>query len=281
MTLAFALSGGGANGAYEVGVIGHLMGRLGMDPEILTGTSVGALNATMIAQVPMGRPLEAARACFDVWHELQGNESVYVQNNDVVAAVLGSPYALPSVYNTAPLRRLVQDTLSVQALRASGRKLATYAVSLDTGELGVWRHTDEDIGEGVLASAAFPVMFPAVQTRGQSWIDGGVREVLPAELAIELGATRVVAIITEPAQPTTQIRRRWTMLQVALRSLGLLVDEVLRSDLEVAEALADDSGIELHVVRPAEALGDSFDFSRQKNHRLIVQGDADAQRMFG
>lgn len=283
MTDALIMSGGGANGAYEVGGAGVLLTDYGVKPGILAGTSVGSLNAAMLAHYPMGDEVKAAQALFDVWHRLAGNEDVYTNNPDLVlslgADLFGDPPPgrLHAVYDTTPLWHLVRNVMHTTAVRASGRKLATAAMSLSTREIVYWSESDPDLVEGVMASSAFPIMFPPVKARGDTFVDGGVREVVPIQRAIELGATRLFVIVTEPATVDPVEKAEWGIVDQALRCLSASIDEVLRGDIARGWELARARGIPMYLIQPSTPLGDSFDFSRKKNHELIVRGDDDTR----
>lgn len=281
MKTALVLSGGGANGAYQAGVIGFLFGELGVDPEIVCGTSVGALNALQIAHFPLGQPLKAARAVFDVWHNIEGNDDVYRE-----WPVVGALAALwkSSIYDTRPLRQMVAGIYDRVRVLASGRELHMVAVELGSGLATVWRETDDDLLDGVMGSAAFPVMFPPARARGRWWVDGGVRDVTPIGQAIDAGAERIYVVITDPEDPSLERVDKWNAIKIATRTLGLLVNEVMRGDLKLAHArnhLPEYRDVDIIVIRPRAPLGDSFDFSRNKNHRLIAAGEQDARALLG
>lgn len=285
MTDAIALAGGGANGAFQVGAVGILLGDAGVKPEIVTGTSVGAINAAYLAHHRLGDELAAARGLFELWYQLE-TADVYEPNPDLLLSLatdlFGDPADVaPSVYDTAPLRETIGAVFDLEQVRSSGRALSVFALSLNSGELGMWTEDDDDLFEGVMASAAFPLMFPPVETRFETWVDGGVREVAPIEQAIELGATRVFAILTEPRFLCADKRKQWGALDIGLRVLNAAIDEVQRGDVERGRELADEHGVELHVIRPDAPLGDSFDFSHRKNLELIALGDAAARRVVG
>ena len=74
---ALVLSGGGANGAFEVGAIQYLLGERREHFPILTGVSVGALNAAMLAMYPEGAEVDCSRNLTRVWETIRGNKGIY------------------------------------------------------------------------------------------------------------------------------------------------------------------------------------------------------------
>ena len=282
--IAVSASGGASKGAHSAGVIGHLCGTLGVDPVIWTGTSVGALNSLAACHVPLGDPVGLSRFVFDQWHRLQGNGSVYNWNPQLVKAVLEilsgnpDPNTRHSIMTTAPLWDYMSGIFDRDAVISSGRKMSAVAVSLKTGYTLEFRETDPDLLKGVFASAAMPVIFPAVYVRGQWCVDGGIRDVRPIAQAIALGATKIYDISTDPEEMATDGRSAWDLLGLALRTLGILVDEIVRTD---RGAVCEKAGVEVVTIRPEKDLGDPLDFSRAHVHEMIVQGEKDAIRVLG
>lgn len=281
MTDALVLAGGGANGALEVGAAGVLLTdeELDFKPEILTGTSVGAINAAKLGQYPVGQEREAANALFDLWTALEGNADVYVPNLGVVRALIDElrgdepDSAESALFDTAPLSALIDREADLAAMRASGRTTCAAVFLLGLGRVVYASQADDDFYTAVKASAAFPGAFPPVAFRDDWGLDGGVREVAPIMHAIELGATRIFAVLTDPPEIAEDPREGWGPIGLGLRSLQASNAETLKNDVALAQKCAEDREIELHVLRPDRSAGDSFDFSRQKNHGLIAWGD--------
>ncbi len=285
MTLALVQAGGGANGAYEAGVVGYLMGERAFPYKILTGTSVGAMNAAFLAMFKVGQETRASQELFNMWHRLRGNQSVYRD-----WPMLGKLAALfrPAMFDSSPVGNMIRDNLKLARIKSSGRKLAVVAVSLNSGRAVVFREDHPQLKEGVIGSSAFPAMFiPAriAQPDGKVdvFADGGIRDVTPIKEAIELGATEIHVVIPSPKNPPVSNRKKWTTLDVAMRSLQLMVDEIMDTDLKLAQARNRITGfkkVKIVVVRPTEDLGDSFDFSKKKVHRLVDRGYRDARNCF-
>ena len=125
---ALVLSGGGARGAFQVGVIQRLL-DLGHAWDLVAGVSVGALNALGMAMYPPAAQKDGAFHLAEMWHGIRGNDSVYTSwwGGPLTALWKGSRY------DTAPLARLLARFYEPKRLAASGVQLLVGAVSLRTG----------------------------------------------------------------------------------------------------------------------------------------------------
>ena len=271
---ALVLSGGGTHGAYQVGVLKHLLGDLKTHYDIVTGVSVGAINAAALAQYKKGEEQEAALLMEDLWLSIDNGSIWRHRWLPYIAALWNS-----SVYSTEPLRELLEENLDRQRLLTSGKLLRVAAVSLNTGLWQVWTEQDPDILEGVMASSAFPGMFEAIRSRNQYFTDGGVRTVTPLKDAIDAGADTIDIILTfRPG--TKRVNGELKTLKVLLRSLNIMMDEVVTNDLKICELKNNIEGyrkIQLNIYSPSVALeGASLDFSPSNIRYEIDLGYKDA-----
>lgn len=230
---ALVLAGGGARGAYEAGIVRYLREelprRLGHTPriDILCGTSVGAINVAFLAATADDPARQAARLV-ERWRTLRVEQMFDLSVREMMRAgrlLLGGqpPPQYPGelrrggLLNTEGLERLVVraipwrrignnlaaghlDAVSVSATQvASGRTVVF--VDRRGGGLPPWGH---DPGVEVhatpltpfhvLASAAIPVLFPAVAIDGAYHTDGGLRQNTPLTPALRLGADRALVV---------------------------------------------------------------------------------------
>jgi len=271
---ALVLSGGGTHGAYQVGVLKHLMGDLKTKYDILAGVSVGAVIIASLAQYKAGEEQEAVNATEKLWLGID-NSSVWKYFFPPWIAAMWKT----GVYSTKPLRELLEKNFDRQKFLDSGKIVRVPAVSLNSGEWGVWTEQDEDILDGVMASSAFPGMFESINARGQAWIDGGVRTVTPLKEAIDSGATEVDVIITfKPG--TAKIEGKLKTYKVLLRAMTIMMDEVMVNDLKVCELKNNIDGyrkIKLNIYSPSKGLkGESLDFNPQNIRDELIQGYKDA-----
>jgi len=228
------MSGGGARGAYEVGVLSFLLDelpkRLGraVPFDVVTGTSVGAIHACYAAATA-GTPGAGANLV-DIWRSLS-IEGVYdLRISDVVSLPLrliglgGTPAQttgeierLSGLLDTRPLERLVYksipwtelrrrlDAREVEAVAVAATEIASgkSVVWIDRPHAPVerWAHDPFVIARETrlapvhaLASAAIPFIFPALRVDGNYYCDGGLRLNTPLSPAIRLGVDRLLVI---------------------------------------------------------------------------------------
>lgn len=230
--LAIVLTGGGARAAYQVGVLRGLARRF---PEarfpIITGVSAGAINAVFLAAHP-GSLGEAVAELTEIWRGLSIERVFRVDTMGLSSnfarwlarLTSGGSARAPEVrglVDTEPLRQTLQSVLptvdgeivGIQRNLDAGRLVALALTTIDyaTGQTITWVE-GRDIRtwerpnrrsrkaritlEHVLASAALPLLFPAVRLAGSWHGDGGIRLSAPLSPAIHLGATRVLVIST-------------------------------------------------------------------------------------
>ncbi len=192
MTRALVLSGGGARGSFQAGVVEGLVADRGIDFDILFGVSTGALNAAFLAQAstgvdPVGNLAQRSHELRALWRSFTGNSSIYTGRFGYVGLVAGAN----SLYDNAPLKRVIANNIDAAALRGSGRVYGCGFVSLVSGRYDLRTNTedgpdaDDRLLEGIIASASIPVAFPFVAQRDAAGalvdvlVDGGVRDLSP------------------------------------------------------------------------------------------------------
>ncbi len=249
---ALVLSGGGAKGSFQIGAMEELIVNRGLDFEILCGVSVGALNASFLAQAPFDSrradgSLENLKDAFttlrQLWlEEIKGNESVYLKRLGVDAGiVLGAD----SIYDPEPLKKLLKKYLSPKSLAKSNRILKIQYVSLETGELKTANNKSPKVIDHVLASGTMPYYFPPVKIRKEHLVDGGIRDITPLSQAFQAGAEAIYVIYASPFYVERQeFVESWTGMKINAftylgRAVELMVNEIYRTDIEVAKRLND------------------------------------------
>ncbi|TFH35755.1 MAG: patatin-like phospholipase family protein, partial [Anaerolineales bacterium] len=189
--IAFVLSGGGSRGAFEVGALRALLAN-GIQPDLLVGTSAGAVNATAIALDPT---LEGVERLERLW--LRMDEDVFYSPNPLVVA-LRLMLKKPSLYSNARFYRFVRAEILPQARTFSDlikARLFLTGVDLERGDLHVFGDTpDDSVIEAIMASTAIQPYFAPWAYRGRRYIDGGFISNLPLLAALERGASEIYAI---------------------------------------------------------------------------------------
>lgn len=286
------LSGGGANGAYQAGALRALVEN-GWNPEGVVGTSVGALNGAKFCEVPLDSPYAAASGVVAEWDRIGCNRDIYKPWlwGKIPSALLFSLKIRPSIYSTKPLQVHVRKTLDVEAMRTSKRKFLCNAISVGSEWKTRWfDENDPHIVSGILASSSFPVYFEPIRIDGQDYSDGGLRDMTPISGAIKSGATHI-DIISCSRGEMPQGKNPKGLDQVG-GMLSTLSHEIDTSDFEMANVinelvkmespLAVERGwrvVSIRILRPSRSPGNSLDFSRKKNQRLMDMGYSDALKL--
>jgi NTE family protein len=219
------LSGGGARGAYEVGVLSYLFQELprfrgGKVPriDVLCGTSVGAINACYLA-AHAGDPSHGISRLVDLWEELELSEVLGFGIRQAIGLprlVLGGGQAT-GLFDVTPMSRLLEREVGWRSItrnlrRGHLRALSISTTEVSTGRTVIWMQTAPDVAlpstapprtlirgahigtRHALASAAIPLLFPPVQIDNEFYCDGGLRLNTPIAPALRLGATHVFAV---------------------------------------------------------------------------------------
>jgi predicted acylesterase/phospholipase RssA len=283
---ALVCSGGGARGAYQAGVIYHLLHERGIRYDIITGTSVGALNGSFLSMHKAGEEAEAATALRELWHGIEPAKVHRLWYRGILGKI---PAAWKlSVFNTAPLQKLVLSTLDLERVKTSGKLLRVGAVSLHSGERRVWTEQDPEIALAVLASSAFPVFYPPIEIGGELFTDDGVRENTPCEEAIKAGATHLDIVQCGIPGAGGTLKKK-NAINVAARCLSAQSDENAIWDIRAIDlytalirAGTDVPGkriITTNRIWPSRGLGleNSLDFTNEKARVNWLHGLADAQ----
>jgi NTE family protein len=185
--VAIVLSGGGPLGALQVGALRALFEH-GIRPDIVTGTSVGALNAASLAFNPTP---EGVAEMERQWRSL-GEDDLFPGGRFRASwarmFVRGS-----KVFESSGLRRMIETTLGPTAtIEDALLPLGIVATDLETGAERVF--TSGPLTDVVLASAAMPGVYPPVEIEGRMYTDGGVSNNVPIAPAVEMGATTLYVL---------------------------------------------------------------------------------------
>ena len=145
---ALVLSGGGAKGAFQVGVEKYLREEAGYTWDIVAGVSVGALNGVMIA-------MERQRRLEAMWRTICQNKVLSGKLN--FWTVLRLLRGASSIYSNDPLAAIVEEEVESGAIV---KDLRIGTVSLKTGRYTIYRGDDPNIKKAVLASTVVPIIWP-------------------------------------------------------------------------------------------------------------------------
>ncbi|SOD97750.1 patatin-like phospholipase family protein [Blastococcus haudaquaticus] len=204
---AFVLGGGGVLGAAEVGMLQALFER-GVLPDLIVGTSVGAINGAFVAADPGPGAVDRLRG---VWEQLASDR---VFAGSVISRISTLARTRTHVHAREPLRDLLAAHLPVRTFAELRVPFQCVAASIERAAEH-W-FTDGPLIEAVLASSAVPGLLPPVEVDGEHYLDGGLVHSIPVGRAVALGADTVYVLhvgrIDRPLRPPT---RPWEVATVA------------------------------------------------------------------
>jgi NTE family protein len=218
---AFVLTGGGSLGAVQVGML-QALGEEGIEPDLLVGTSAGAVNTAWVAGHGTSRAsLERLAA---LWTQVSRRDLFPVSAASLLQAVLGRGRSLSS---SAPLGDLVRERAGVQRLEHAVVPVHLMASDILTG-LPV-ALTQGRVDDAVRASAAIPGIFPPVLLGGRWLVDGGVACAAGVAQAVDAGADEVWVLPT--GYPCALPTPPGTPLGMALHAFTLLLHHRLLTEV--------------------------------------------------
>lgn len=221
-TVAFVLSGGASLGAIQVGMLRALYER-GVAPDLLVGTSAGALNGAFVASRP--QTVETADELAAVWRGLRRGSAFPLNPLTGLLGFLGrSDHLVPG----HGLRRLIERHAGDGRLEQLPIPLHVVAVDVISGE--ELRLSSGDLCDAVLASSAIPGVLEPVPWGERMLMDGGVANNTPISHAVELGAERIYVLPTGHACALREPPRG--ALGMALHAISLLTQRRLIDDIE-------------------------------------------------
>jgi NTE family protein len=220
--IGFVLSGGASLGAIQVGMLRALYER-GIAPELIVGTSVGAVNGAYIAS----RPAEPKTA-EDLAKLWRSTTSFEVFPPNPVTAVLGLVGWRDHLVPNIGLKALLEA--NAQFRRLEDAPIPFHVIATEVLSGAERRLSEGDARLAVLASAAIPGVFPSIEFEGMELIDGGVADNTPISHAVELGATTVYVLPTGTACNLHNPPRG--AVAMVVHALSLLINERLARDIE-------------------------------------------------
>ena len=190
------LSGGGAYGATQVGMV-HALNQAGIAPDMVVGTSVGALNGTLVA----ADPALAVDRLTKIWTSLDGS-GVFGGRSKVGTAVSAIRNGLkvhnPGLVSPNALQALIKAHVPVEMIEELSVPTGIVATDALVGAPKVL--SMGPISPALLASSAIPGVFPPVGIDGCFYVDGGVSANVPIRQAIAFGAKSLIVLDANPGR---------------------------------------------------------------------------------
>ncbi|MFP3155714.1 patatin-like phospholipase family protein [Lachnospiraceae bacterium ZAX-1] len=231
MKRAIALCGGGTKGIYELGVWKALL-ELGIDYQIVTGTSIGAINGALMAT----REYELA---VELWNAIR-MEDVIVDGVNLTTTIEGmynqreairpflKKYVKKKGADISPFLEFIERQIDEEKLRKSDIDYGLVTVlfsSLKALELTKEQIPDGKLKDYIMASSSIFPLFPMHKMNGELYLDGCYHDNLPIDLALKMGADEVIAVDlhTFPIHPNYVNKPYITYIKPS-RSLGTILN---------------------------------------------------------
>jgi NTE family protein len=236
--LALALGGGGARGAFQVGAMRALY-EAGARPDLLVGSSIGAVNAAAVALWGFGE------AGFDrleqAYQQAAETDLLDLNVSRLAFQALTGRFTFDSGRRAADFLVAAGITPDLTYGQLTGPRLGLVGADLEVGCTVLYGgDPNATILDGVMAAMAIPPWFAPIEKEGHFIMDGGALSNLPIEPALSLGATRIIALDLE--DPNSFPGGDYPLAHF----LGRLVFAVQRRAVYLEEALAAERGVPVH-----------------------------------
>lgn len=249
-TTAFVLGGGGRLGAAEVGMLSALLSA-GIAPDLVLGTSIGAINGVAVAQDPSPDGVAQLRS---LWAEVERSGMF---GGSVVDRVRHIAATRTSLHSNEPLRRLLDRVVGDRRIEDLAVRFQCVAACIETAE-ATWFDSGP-VTDRVLASCAVPGLLPSVEVDGLHYLDGGVVDSIPVRRAIELGADRIYVLQVGRIEEPLRVPRR-------PHEVALVAFEIARRHSFATAMASRPAGVEVHVL-PTGGSPVRFNDLRQLRYR--------------
>lgn len=280
MLIGGAFSGGAAKGAVQAGALMRAKESYDLDQMgIMSGISVGSINATHLAQAGPGQMDAYIDHLAQMWKGIRGNKDVYkTRLLGKVGLALGF---YDSLYDTSPLRALLEANIDEMSLRSSGREVRVGVVDMESGRYHLLDPAKGQAVSKVMGSSAMPVFFPHELYEGRILYDGGLRNITPLASVFAEQPDEIHVFLTSPYSRELRNRpmRNVHAMDLLLRALELWGNEVYMGDIETA--LEKNRGAPANGYRKVrlvlwapqeEPTDDALDFSPRNIDRMFDQG---------
>jgi NTE family protein len=254
--VAFVLGGGGVLGAHEVGMLRALAARE-IEPDLVLGTSVGAINGAIFAANPT---LKGVERLSELW---RSSNLADVSARSVVRRVSTLARTGTHLESFVHARERLGQALQVDRFEQLATRFQCVAASIERAAEH-WFDSGELV-DAVLASCAVPGVLPPVKIGDEHYIDGGIVNSIPVARAVALGARSIYVLqvgrLEKPLQPP---RRPW--------EVGLVAFEVARRHRFAHDLQSLPEGVELHVMPTGGSAAPAYnDLAGQVRIRRIAR----------
>jgi NTE family protein len=255
--VAFVLGGGGVLGAHEVGML-RALAESAIAPDVILGTSIGALNGAMFAADPTAAGVQRLGR---LWEE---SNLAGVTTGTLLRRVGTLARTGTHLQSIGELRQRLAEALPVQRVEELTVRFQCVAASIERAAEH-W-FTTGDLADVVLASCAVPGVLPPVKIGDEHFIDGGIVNSIPVARAVALGAQEIYVLqvgrLERPLQPP-----RWPW------EVGMVAFEVARRHRFASDLTSLPEGVRLHVLPTGGSAAPAYnDIAGQLRVRRIARG---------
>jgi NTE family protein len=226
----------------------------GIEPDLIVGSSAGAINAFCFAQQPTIAGLDRLAR---LWSGMRRRDIFPLSFGQMVAGLSGFR---DGVVSSDRLRRYLTGKIGDADLTEATVPVHVVATDLADGQPVVW--SSGPAVDALLASTAMPGVFPPVMIDGRLYVDGGVTADTPIKQAEDVGATVTYVLPAVGAEPSGMAPRG--AVSVLLHAIGHLFGHAVATDLAAAQG-------KVHVL-PAPAQGNANPFDFRHSVRMISEG---------
>jgi NTE family protein len=239
----FVMSGGANYGAMQASALEVLLEE-GLVPEMAVGTSAGALNSIYVASYPT---IEGMSNLIEGWKTV-GEKEVGMPRilTSVRRLITGQSGLIPS----EPLAEFLHGQFPPdvptfgEVAQMHSIKAYNVAVCMETGETKVFGDNPEDLLiDGAMSSTAVPPFYPPWKVGDYRYLDGGLVAKLPVMVAIERGATQILALDIEDAMGSLNTAE--TMINIVGYSLSIMTEDQTRREIDAAQA----TGVSVRLIK--------------------------------
>lgn len=292
------LSGGGARGAFQVGVL-DVFCKQGYEFDMVSGVSVGALNGAMIATRQFTELQQLWRTIRK--EDILRSRSLGEVIQQFVLYKIGIADPPRGLNNLTPLKRLLSNHLFGKEIHIP---FHFGFVPLESGHYvnatirREGHRIDEDDILRILASSAIPFQFDPVDFYDQTLVDGGIRHISPIAQVLPYNPDEIVVIPTKPLDGRQEEAEVDDILQIGQRAIDVMLDEIFIEDIQRFVQInrlvgqANRQGITLKkpgntpykhinatIVAPTQILGDSLDFGEEILQKRYERGKERAREV--
>lgn len=275
--IGFVLSGGFFQGAFQIGALDCVIGKFGIVPDYVVGTSVGAING---AAVTAGKVPEATEA----WENLKREEVYrfdlgYLMRKGIIGAnaLLDNTPLLDVFRRNGTGYDLLQSPIHFDVVTTDFQRLESVVFSNR-------EENDPDVMElAILASTALPIVFPPVVIRGNQYVDGGMGESTPIRHAIDAGCETILVfeLTNVSARYGGKLAPTKGLVSIGMRIFDVATSRQIKYDIQRVRKVNRDIEVLQQLLSSVEKLEPrireeliktfaQFSFAKQRPIHLIV-----------